>query len=121
MMDEFAVIMVHDVDFPLLVIGAAWIAILSMLAWGVLAELGRLVRRPPRAPFFGMLERHGISLVQAEEVAGFAALRDAAARCASCDAAEGCRRALRWPWLGLAAPRCPNRTFFARVAGQRFS
>lgn len=116
-MEEFPVL-IMDVDYPLLAIGIAWAAILGMLALGAAIELWRCIRPEERAPFFGMLDRFGLSLVQAEQVAGFAGVRDAAARCASCDARATCRRALRWDWLGFDAPPCPNAEFFARVTGR---
>lgn len=119
-MDELPIavsIAAPDLDYALLMIGVAWLAILGVLAWGGALELWRSMRGPERAPFFGMLGRRGISLVQAEQVAGFDGLRAAAGRCASCGAREGCRRALRWGWLGFEAPPCPNDGFFARVCG----
>jgi len=115
-MDDFPVV-VMDVDDPLLVIGLAWLAILGMLAWGGAVELWRRVRGRQRVPFFGMLARRGFTLVQAKEVAGFAGVREAAGRCASCGTRGLCRRALRWSWLGFEAPPCPNAAFFARVGG----
>jgi len=62
-----------------------------------------------------MLERRGFTLVQAEEVAGFGGVAEAAGRCASCGTRDACRRALRWSWLGFEDPPCPNAAFFARV------
>jgi hypothetical protein len=116
-MDDFPIV-VMDVDVPLLVIGLAWLAVLGMLAWGGAVEAWRRIRSRQKAPFFGMLERHGFTLVQAEEVVGFAGVRAAASRCASCSALSVCRRALRSTWLGLETPLCPNAAFFARVAGK---
>ena len=115
-MEEFPIV-VLDVDEPLLVIGLGWLAILGMLAWGGAVEFWRLARGRERLPFFGMLERRGFTLVQAEEAAGFRGLADAASRCASCGTLDACRRALRWGWLGFEAPTCPNAAFFARVRG----
>ena len=78
-MEEFPIV-VLDLDEPLLVIGLAWLAILGMLAWGGAVESWRLARSRERLPFFGMLEARGFTLVQAEEVAGFKGLADAASR-----------------------------------------
>lgn len=104
-----------DVDDPLLMIGIAWIAILGMLAWGGVVALWRLVRGKERSPFFGMLERRGFTLLQAEDVAGLGGLAEAASRCASCDARDACQRALSGG-SRFELP-CPNAAFFARVGG----
>lgn len=84
-----------DFDYPLLVIGMAWIAILGMLALGGVAELWRLVSKRQPALFLGVLEHHGVTLARAEKLAGFVPVREAAARCSSCRETEACRRALR--------------------------
>ncbi|HEX7221547.1 MAG TPA: hypothetical protein VF280_20275 [Burkholderiales bacterium] len=121
-MDEASVVIPSaDLDAAMVVMGLAWLAILAMLAAEVVVESWRRLRGTPRAPFFAMLERSGVSLVQAEQVAGFAGLRSAAARCATCGSAQHCRRALRWDWMGFEMPRCPNAAFFTRVAGEPFS
>ncbi|HKU47068.1 MAG TPA: hypothetical protein VJQ58_09305, partial [Burkholderiales bacterium] len=78
-------------DAASLIIGLAWLAILAMLAAGLVFECWRRLRPAPRTPFFVRLERRGVSLVQAEHVAGFAGLRGAAARCGSCGATIACR------------------------------
>ena len=110
-----------QLDVAMVLTGIAWAAILGMLAWGAVTALWRWLRPPRRAPFFGMLERHGLSLARVEQAGGFARLREAAARCSSCAAAAACRRALRWPWLGFKASSCPNNAFFARFADERLS
>jgi hypothetical protein len=103
-------------DVVLMLIGLAWVAILAMLLGGAGIEALRLLRRPEKAPFFGVLERHGLSLLQAEQTAGFRVVGAAASRCASCGVRAACRRALRRGRLGFSAPPCPNASFFARVA-----
>jgi hypothetical protein len=115
-MEELPMVIL-DANDPLLVIGFAWLAILGMLVGGVVLELWHSMRRPERAPFFAMLERQGVTLAQAEEVAGIKGVADAASRCASCRTRLACRRALRWSALGFDAPSCPNAAFFARVRG----
>ena len=115
-MEEFPIV-VLDVDEPLLVIGLAWLAILGMLAWGGLIGLWRLARSRERLPFFGMLGRHGVTVVQAEEVAGSRGLAEAASRCASCDTRDACGRVMRWGLLGSEPPPCLNAAFFERVRG----
>lgn len=115
-MDEYPLPVV-DLDYVLLLAGLAWLAILAMLAGGASLEALRSLRRPQKAPFFGVLERHGVSLLQAEQAAGFRTLSEAASRCASCAVRQACRRALRWGRLGFGAPPCPNDSFFARIRG----
>lgn len=115
-MEEFPIVLM-DADDPLLVIGFAWLAILGMLAWGGILGLWRMVRPKARAPFFGVLERNGVTVVQAEEVAGFRALAEAASRCDSCETRAACQRAMRWGLLGCEPPPCLNAAFFARVRG----
>ena len=106
-------------DISLILIGLAWFAILAMLAGGAVMALQRLVRRPERALFFGRLERHGLTLVQAERDAGFWNLGQMAARCASCTTRNACRRALRWGSAGFALPPCPNKPFFVRMGASK--
>jgi hypothetical protein len=113
-MDDLPIVVVVDVDYALMLIALGWLAILAMLAGGAVVEL--LVRRPERVPFFGVLERLGLTLFQAEQAAGFRGVGEAASRCASCGVRVACRRALRWGRLGFAAPPCPNASFSARVA-----
>jgi hypothetical protein len=113
-MDDMPLVVVVDVDYTLMLIGLAWFAILAMLAGGAVVEL--LVRRPEKAPFFGVLERLGLTLFQAEQAAGLRGIGEAASRCASCGVRAACRRALRWGGLGFTAPPCPNASFFAQVA-----
>jgi Family of unknown function (DUF6455) len=115
-MEEFPIV-VLDVDDPLLAIGLAWLAILGVLAWGGLIGLWRLARGRKCAPFFGMLERHGVTLIRAEEVAGFRGVAEAASRCASCDTRDACGRVMRWGFPGSEAPPCLNAAFFERVRG----
>jgi hypothetical protein len=105
-----------EVDIALMLTGLAWLAILAMLVWGVCVEILRLMRGPEKAPFFGILDRHGLTLLQAEQAAGVRGVGAAASRCASCGVREACRRALRWGRLGFTAPPCPNDSFFAQVA-----
>jgi hypothetical protein len=118
-MDELQLVLV-DVDYLLLLIGMAWLAILGMLVLGGAIELWWLGYRRQPALFLGVLEHHGLTLAQAENLAGFVRVREAAARCSSCRATEACRRALRQGWYGSEAPRCPNAGFFRHVAAEHF-
>ena len=52
-MDEFPVL-IADASDPLLIIGIAWLAILSMLAWGLVAEVWHLLRGRERVLFVHM-------------------------------------------------------------------
>ena len=104
-------------DFTLFAIGLAWLAIFGMLAGGAVSALVRLARGPQTAPFFARLKRHGITLVQAEEQAGFWGVGRMATRCATCAARDACRRELRWGWLPFARAQCPNAAFFALFNG----
>ena len=115
-MEEFPIVLV-DVNDPLLWVGFAWLAILGMLAWGGVVGLWRMVRPRERAPFFGLLERNGVTLVQAEEAAGFRGVAEAASRCEACITRDACQRAMRWGLLGFEPPPCLNAAFFARVRG----
>jgi hypothetical protein len=115
-MDEFRIVLM-DANGTLLAIGLGWLAVLGLLAWGGAEEPRPMARSPARAPFFAMLERHGLTLVQAEEAAGLRAVGEAAGRCASCGSRVACRRALRWSAVGFEAPPCPNAAFLARVRG----
>lgn len=115
-MDDLPLGVVVDVDYALMLIGLAWLTILAVLVGGACIEASRLVRRPEKAPFFRVLERHGLTLLQAEQAAGFMGVGEAASRCASCGVRDACRRALRWGRLGFTPPPCPNASFFAQVA-----
>ena len=102
-------------DFVLGAIGLAWLLILAVLAGTVAVEAWRAMRGEPALPLSGLLERKGLSLIQAEEAVGTAGLGAAARRCAACGSRQACARALRWGWLGFRAPPCPNAGFFTRL------
>jgi len=59
-----------------------------------------------RLPFFGMLERRGVTLNQVEEVVGIDALARAVRRCSLCAGRSDCR--LDWDI-------CPNEPLFRRA------
>ena len=101
-------------DFVTSLIAAAWLIVLAIMVVSVLHAV--FPRRAAAPPFLKMLGRHGLTVKQAEEVAGFRGVAQAAERCAGCPAREACERALRWRWL--RAPACPNASFFARAAGK---
>jgi hypothetical protein len=97
-----------------LALAAAWLALGALLAYGVL-DAWRHVEPPP---FLTVLERHGLSVTQAERAAGREALAAALRRCALCREKKACARALAVVWLGRWPPACgPNARFLERVKG----
>jgi len=117
-MDEFRIV-VSDATDPLLMIGLAWLAILGMLAWGLVVEAWRLLRGRERVLFVHMLERHRLTLGEAVQAEGYAGLVRALDRCFNCGEQRVCRRWLRFRWLGARDPRCPNAELFARALEAR--
>ena len=113
-MEEFPIV-VSDAADPLLLVGLAWVAILSVLAWGLVAEVWHLLRGRERVLFVHMLERNRLTLGEAVQAEGYAGVVRALDRCFRCSEQRVCRRALRWGWLGARDPRCPNAEVFARA------
>jgi hypothetical protein len=91
-----------QMDIVLGLLGAAWLAIMLMLAWGAVVALVRLARTPP-LPFFAMVERHGLSFDEMERAVGADALVRALGRCADCTRRESCSGELAG---------CPNAPLF---------
>jgi hypothetical protein len=99
-----------------LALTAAWLAFGALLVYAVFDAW----RRRELLPFFEVLERHGLSITQAEEAVGHDALAAALRRCALCSDRKGCARVLAVDWLGRRPPACgPNAEFFAQVKGVR--
>ncbi|MBI4203503.1 MAG: hypothetical protein HY527_00630 [Betaproteobacteria bacterium] len=97
-----------------LALTAAWLVLGALLAYSVFDAW----RRGERLPFFRMLERHGLSVAQAEEAAGREALAAALRRCELCSDRKACARALAVDWLGRGPLACgPNAEFFEQVKG----
>jgi hypothetical protein len=117
-MDEFS-ISIADVSDPLLIIGIAWLAILSMLAWGLVAEVWHLLRGRKRVLFVHMLKRNGLTLEEAVQAKGYAGVVRALDRCFNCSDQRACRHSLRFRWLGARDPRCPNAELFAHAREAR--
>ncbi|MFL6567484.1 MAG: DUF6455 family protein [Burkholderiales bacterium] len=113
-MDEFPIVLV-DAGDPLLLIGLAWLAILSMLAWALVAEVWHLLRGRERVLLMHMLEHNGLTLQEAVQAEGYEGLVHAVDRCFDCNDRRACRRSLRWAWLGAREPRCPNAELFAHA------
>ena len=92
----------------------AWLALGALLAYRVYDAW----RRVEPLPFFQVLERHGLSVAQAEAAAGGEALAAALRRCAMCSDRQACARVLAVDWLGRQPPACgPNAEFFKQVKG----
>jgi uncharacterized protein DUF6455 len=117
-MDEFRIV-ISDAADPLLMIGLAWLAILGMLAWGLVAELWHLLRGRQRVLFVHMLERHELTLADAVQSEGYAGLVRALDRCLNCSDQRSCRHSLRWGWLGARDPQCPNAALFEHALEAR--
>ena len=84
----------------------AWLAIAGMLLWAVANSLRKALWNDSPLPFFGMLERQGLTLRNVEEVVGINELAHAVRRCALCPARSGCDR---------SAASCPNEPLFRRA------
>lgn len=91
------------------VIAAAWTAVIGTLAWGVVASWRRVWNDEGPLPLFGMLARRGLVLARLERSPE--PLYVAVRRCAMCREKERCR-----DWLarrtGGPAPACPNESYF---------
>ena len=84
-------------------LGAAWLAILLMLAWGAAGGLYRLMQATRPLPFFALIERHGLTCERMERAVGADALARALRRCADCGRKRSC--------MGDLAG-CPNAPLF---------
>ncbi len=85
-----------------------WLAIVGMLLWGIAAGLRTALRNDARLPFFGMLERQGLTLRQVEEAVGIDELARAVRRCTFCASRSSC---------GRHPVRCPNEPLLRRAQG----
>ena len=88
----------------------AWLAIAGMLLWGVADGLRKVLWDDSRLPFFGMLERQGLTLARVEEVVGIRELSRAVRLCAHCAGRSDC---------GRRVIACPNEALFRRAKGLR--
>jgi hypothetical protein len=90
------------------VLGAAWLAIMLMLAAGAIVALVRLATTYRPLPFFALVERHGLSLDEMERSVGPDALARALRRCADCVRVRTCAGELSGcPNLDLLHKRQP--------------
>jgi hypothetical protein len=94
--------------FVMVMIGAAWAAIFSMLAWGAVSSWRTVWRDDGALPIFGMAARRGLALERLEQAPAFYA---AVRRCAMCREKQRCG-----DWLarrtGGPAPECLNESYF---------
>ena len=97
-----------------IVLTTTWLALGALLAYGVFDAW----RRVEPLPLFQVLERHGVSVAQAEAAAGREAFAAALRRCAMCSDRQACARVLAFDWLARQPPACgPNAEFFKQVKG----
>jgi hypothetical protein len=90
--------------FVAISVGAAWLAIFVMLVWVIVSGLRRQLRNDGPLPFFGVLERKGLTLAQVEQAAGIEQLARAVGRCSLCEERKAC---------GTRA--CPNDALLSRI------
>lgn len=98
-------------------IGAAWLAIFGMLAWGIVTGWRRQVRSDMPLPLFRLLERQGLTLARVEEAVGIEELARAAGRCASCAFRPACESGVP----GRRPVGCPNGSLFDRLTRRRMA
>jgi hypothetical protein len=95
-----------------LALTAAWLALGALLAYHVFDAW----RRVEPLPFCQLLERHGLSVAQAEKAAGREALATALQRCAQCSEKKDCSLTLAVYWHGRQPLACgPNAGFLEQV------
>ena len=99
-------------DILTILIGAAWVAILGMLVWGIFSGWRRQLMSDLPLPIFGLLERDGVTLATAEAVIGINELARAASRCATCAARPSCELG---GFLRTRPKGCPNEPLFERL------
>lgn len=103
-----------QIDIASVLMGIAWLAILVMLAGGVVISGWRVATRPllddTPLPFFTALRSRGLTLEQVETAVGIDRLAHAVRRCVFCTLRPEC--------TGQAA-ECPNQGIFGRAQGLR--
>jgi len=92
-------------------LAVALLAIIATMLWALLAGLGRFLKDDGPLPFYGMIERQGLTLRQVEEAVGMDNLAHAVRRCMFCAARPDCKR--------QAAVCCPNEPLLRRARGER--
>jgi hypothetical protein len=98
---------------------------LALIAGGALILVGaiavvafacrRTLRGEAPPPFFGMLQRQGLTLKQAEEAVGIEGLAAGVRRCALCGEQHACRARFALGWLASRKIDCPNKSLFERL------
>ena len=97
-------------DASLVTWSIVWLAIAGMLLWGIVAGWRTALRNDAPLPFFGMIERRGLTLRQMEEAVGMDELARAVRRCTFCAARSDC---------GRHPVCCPNEPLLRRAQGGR--
>lgn len=107
-------------DMVTVLIGAAWLGILAVVAWGVVSGWRRQLADDGPLPLYRLLARSGVSAMQAEAALGIEDLARATRSCALCASRTTCDSGLTGGWLGERPAACPNAGLFERlgVAGR---
>jgi hypothetical protein len=85
-------------------VGAAWLAILIMLIWGIVSGVRRQLRHEGPPPLFAVLQGHGLAVSRVEQVAGVEQLARAVGRCSLCRETAAC-----------GTRDCPNDELLRRI------
>ncbi len=92
------------------------LAVLALVAWGLVAAWRRMMRESGPLPLFGMLKQKGVTAFEAGDELGAEALARAARRCACCGTGDECRQRVA---AGAPPPAdCPNAALFAGLRPQ---
>ena len=85
-------------------VGAAWLAILIMLIWGIVSGVRRQLRHEGPLPLFAVLEGRGLAVSRVEQAAGVEQLARAVGRCSLCRETAAC-----------GTRECPNDELLRRI------
>ena len=88
------------------IIAVGWLGIAGLVLVMVVVGLRAQTENCDRLPFFGMLERRGLTLRQVEDAVGIDALARAVRRCSLCAGRSDCRP---------DADICPNEPLLRRA------
>jgi hypothetical protein len=86
--------------------GAAWLAIGVVFVWSLAGALRRALWERSPLPFYGMLERRGLTAAQLEQAVGVGEVARAVRRCVHCARRSDC---------GRGPVDCPNEPLFQRA------
>ena len=90
-------------------VAVASLAIVVILLWALLEGMGKFLRDDGPLPFFGLLEREGLTPRQVEEAVGMDELARAVRRCTFCAGRFKC---------GQYPVACPNESLLRRARGE---